>query len=138
MKKPEELIEEIKQITLQYRAEVSSGRKPWPNSIITRVQELISSGLTIKKISDLTGIPYYSILNWRHRGQMNKKEKSFHVVAVKPSNQITEKTVTVTVPTSINKVATVTVTTPDGYQIKIEGFEATLEMLQRLRGQKCF
>lgn len=134
MKNPEELIEEIKQITVQYRAEVSSGRKPWPKSIIMRVQELISAGFTIKKISVLTGIPYYSILNWRHRGQVNKKDKSFHVVALKTSNQVIEKSATVTVPTSINQVGTVTVTTPDGYQIKIESFEATIELLQRLRG----
>ena len=84
MKAQEVLVQEIKQITIQYKAEVGSRRKPWPKAIISRVQELISHGLTIKKISDLTEIPYYSILNWRHRGQRRqiKNENKFHSLAV--------------------------------------------------------
>ena len=96
MKTSEIIVQEIKQITIQYKAEVGSRRKPWPKAIISRVQELINHGLTIKKISDLTEIPYYSILNWRHRGQAKqvKSENKFHAVAV-----VEDKSVTVTVPT---------------------------------------
>lgn len=137
MKKAETLIEEIKHITSQYRVEVGSRRKPWPNSIITRVQELMSLGFKIKKISDMTGIPYYSILNWRHRGQVKRLDKKFHSLALKPTNTFESRTATV--PASrFNETATVTVTTPDGYQITIEGLESTLKLLEMLRGGKCF
>ena len=37
-----QLIAEIQDLTKQYHAEVSSVRKPWPNSIKDRVQELFS------------------------------------------------------------------------------------------------
>lgn len=133
MKKAETLIEEIKNITSQYQAEVGSRRKPWPNSIVIRVQELMGLGFKIKKISDMTGIPYYSILNWRHRGQVKMLGKKFHSLAVKPTNTFQSRTVTV--PASrFSETATVTVTTLDGYQIKIEGLESTLRFLQALRG----
>lgn len=110
------------QITAQYRAEVSSKRKPWPNSIIDRVEELIKMGLSVKKVSDLTGISYFSILNWRHRTG-KKLKRNFHPVAV---------------TTSATKAATVTVTTPDGYQIKLENAKSALEFICELRRAKCF
>lgn len=134
MKTPEIVIQEIKQIAIQYKAEVGSRRKPWPKAIITRVQDLISQGLTIKKISEITEIPYYSILNWRHRGQMAKAEKKFHAIAV-----VDQKAATVTVPSNMKlKTALVTVTTPDGFEIKIDGdIISALELLKALRGNRC-
>lgn len=140
MKTPEILVQEIKQIAVQYKAEVGSRRKPWPKAIIGRVQELITHGLTIKKISDATGIPYYSILNWRHRVRMSPSENKFHTLAVVGQEKSNEKSVTVTVPSEMkSKSATVTVTTPDGYQVKIEGeMISAFDFLKALRGDRCF
>ena len=137
MQNTKELIQEIIQMTAQYRAEVSSKRKPWPNSIIDRVEELIKMGLSVKKVSDLTGIPYFSILNWRHRTG-KKFKRNFHPVSVTTS---TTKAATVTVPVGADmapNVATVTVTTPDGYQIKLENAKSALEFICELRRSKCF
>lgn len=137
MKQAEVLVEEIKQITLQYRAEVGSQRKPWPKAIISRAQELINLGFNARKISRMTGIPYYSILHWRHRGQLKRIDKAFHSVAVRSQNQVQNsvKTATVTVPVlKSQESATVTVTTPDGYQIKFASLESTIKLLQALRG----
>ncbi len=139
------LIEEIKQITIQYRAEVGSQRKPWPNSIKTRVEKLLLTGMKLPQIAKLTGVPYFSILHWRSR-----EKKKFHQLEVKQSPAASEsKAATVTVAAlpavkeakvevaPIQKIATVTVTTPDGFHIKIDGIEAGLEILKRLRASKC-
>jgi hypothetical protein len=130
MQDAEKLIEEIRQITTQYRAEVGSRRKPWPKSIITRVNELGELGLNSKAISDRTGIPYFSILNWRQGKR--RKAKAFHALVVRPPEL---ETATVTVPVgSGHQIATVTVTTPDGYRVQVESVIVAVELLSRLRG----
>lgn len=137
MQNTKELVQEIIQMTAQYRAEVSSKRKPWPNSIVDRVEELIKMGLSVKKVSDLTGIPYFSILNWRHRTG-KKLKRNFHPVAVTTS---ATKAATVTVPVSTAmtpELAAVTVTSPDGYQIKLKNAKSALEFICELRRAKCF
>ncbi len=136
----ERLIEEIREITIQYKNEVGSQRKPWPKSITTRIEKLFDLGWKAPKIAKATGVPYFSILHWRSR-----ERKKFHALEVKALT--VQETAAVTVQdanknlNSLNSatvaVATVTVTTPDGFQIKIDGIEAGLEILRRLRSQKC-
>jgi hypothetical protein len=138
------LIEEIKQITIQYRAEVGSQRKPWPNSIKVRVEKLYAAGMKLPQIAKLTGVPYFSILHWRSR-----EKKKFHQIGVKAIAVPELEAATVTVaalqmlksaeqkPATASQIATVTVTTPDGFQIKIDGIDQGLEILRRLRGSIC-
>lgn len=47
----EKIISEIKQMIVQYRAEVGSERRAWPRSIQMRVFELIEMGFSIQSIS---------------------------------------------------------------------------------------
>lgn len=126
MQKSEKLVEEIREITLQYLAEVGSARKPWPKSIITRVIELHEMGLSWKAISDRTEIPYCSILNWREQFC----EKKFHALTVKP---LPSQTVTVPKLESEANVGTVTVTTPEGYRIEVGSIGFAIELLKKLR-----
>ena len=139
MQNTAQLIEEIKQISIQYQAEVGRGRKAWPKSIKDRVAILFSSGMKAPTISKATGLAYYTILKWRPgtrgapRGWQIAKFRELEV------SQQSSNLATVTEPqkqASVMdlKLITVTVTTPDDFQIKIEGLEEGLEILRRLRG----
>lgn len=132
----EPLIEEIDNLRQQYLAEVGvGGGKVWPLSIKTRVFSLVSFGYKIKAISAKTQIPYETITNWV---QYERKK-----IRLKRTNQLMPKkfeelTVTVNsnkIPQNLSteKVATVTVTTPDGYLI--EGLPVTMIVdILRARG----
>lgn len=65
----EELITEIKEITRQYESEVGTGkRRSWPLSIRERVWELKRlGGGSWRQVSQQSGVPYHTILNWRYR-----------------------------------------------------------------------
>lgn len=128
----ERLIDEIKQIKEQYEHEVGSKGKPWPKSIRGRVLQLIELGFTMKSISDDTGIPYYSVLNWRHRKRSISKAREFKELAV-----TTFPTGVVTAPESRPRLpisGAVAVITPSGY--RIEGSRAidVVKVLRALNG----
>lgn len=128
----EKLIDEIKQIKEQYQREVGSKGKPWPKSIQLRVLQLVDFGFTIQSISDDTGIPYYSILNWRHRGKEKARTQQFQELAVTPM-----LSGSVTAPESsqnISKSATVTVTTPGGYRIEATDVADVIKILRAMGG----
>lgn len=114
-----QLIAEIKSINEQYNAEINRGRKSWPNSIRVRVEEIRNFGDSWKQISEETGVPYYTLLNWRQKA---KKELA-------SSSKGRFKAVTVTDPPS-RRSPRLTVTIAD--RVKIEGLE-TAEVLQLIR-----
>jgi hypothetical protein len=135
------VLEEIRQLITQYRREVPSGRRAWPESIKARVAKLCVLGMTPKKISDYTELSYYTILGWvpeeqrrRYRTRQptpaDEPSPHFAPVAIRDKSAIA----TVTVAKSSSGLAlrpsasnvTVTVTLPDG--IRIEG--VTPEFLQ--------
>jgi hypothetical protein len=77
MEETKRLEEEIKEITIQYRAEVGRGRKPWPKAVTTRIEKLAELGWKAPRIAAETGVPYFSILHWRSR-----EKKKFHSMSV--------------------------------------------------------
>ena len=141
------VIEEIRQLITQYRREVPSGRRAWPESIKARVAKLCVLGLTPKKISEHTELSYYTILGWvpeeqrrRYRTRQQPPSPSapspyFAPVAIREQSAIATVTVAknpsglALSPSAAN--ATVTVTLPDG--IRIEG--VTPEFLHRWLGR---
>ena len=128
----ETLVSEIKQIRHQYNIEVGSKGKPWPKSIKERVFKLIDLGFTLQSISDDTGIPYYSILNWRHRGKEKAKVQQFQELAVRSNFSGS-----VTVPESsqlCQQSAAVTVTTPGGYRIEAVDAADAIKILKAMGG----
>ena len=129
-----QLIEEIQELTRQYHAEVSSVRKPWPNSIKSRIQELFELDVPIKKTARQIDIPYATIMSWRLRPK--KKNKSdFHALSVRPGPIVTVG------PTEQHKtklILTVTVRTPEGYILEIPETIAVKTILELQRGISCF
>lgn len=62
---PHQIVDEIRQIAEQFRAEMIPGaRMSWPESIRVRVLALVRLGITGKKISELTGIPKATVFLW--------------------------------------------------------------------------
>ena len=130
MEKSEELLDELKQIYVQYQKEVPSKRKPWPESIRGRVSRLQKQGVTSVQIAKQTGIPAHTIYGWA-KGQRQKRD-AFLPVKLANANQSPirnqkDRLVTVT------KVVTVTIVLPSG--IRIEGLSSNLalEMVKKLR-----
>lgn len=118
------ILEEIKQIGAQYRSEVPGRRKTWPKAIRQRALALNDLGLSYKAISDQTGIPYYTVLNWRtRRGQF----KQVATVTV-PTSNVVESKPAVTIQNS----GTVTVTTPQGYRIDGISLDQLVVLLGKL------
>lgn len=125
----ESRLQEIRQIMIQYRAEVGSKRRPWPESIKKRVFEIVASGVTMKMVAEKTEIPYHTIIQWR---QTQMRDGIFHSVSVADTKAIAVGTVTV--PTAEpNPIGIVTVTTPDGYRIEAENARLAVELIQALR-----
>lgn len=133
-----ELIQEIRQITLQYKAEVPGRRRAWPEAIRKRVTELFSLGLKTRKISEVTGISIHTLSLWKSQingGQSFQQLKIIDAAESKAKSLATAKTnsfATVTVakkrgrppkvlsPQQLDVAnnVTVTVTTPDGFRIE--------------------
>ncbi len=126
IQRAEDLIQEIKQISSQYNVEVGSRRRPWPKAIKDRVAALDRLGLSSKAIAVDTGIPYYTVLQWRFKRNKTK----FHELSL-------PAVATVTVPRETEKIlktGTVTVATPDGYRVEMP-VDAAVELLNALRGK---
>jgi transposase len=115
------LIEDIRQIKLQYRAEVNGVKKQWPRSIRTRVLQLCELGLKSRDIAEKTGISFHTVSAWK-----NKYRAPFHqlpVVSEHGKNAVAQKQTTVTdrkngKSSASTKSVTVTVLTPGGYRIE--------------------
>lgn len=118
------LIDEVCQIKAQYMDEVGTGRRVWPRSIKERMFKLDKLGLPAKAVSDRTGIPYCTILLWRHRGKKQPKASAFHELSVESKLPAISKTRTVTVPKFEMPQASenLKLTTPDGFVI--DGLDA--------------
>lgn len=124
-----ELIEEIRQITSQYKDEVPGKRRAWPKAIKDRVRELNEIGMSMSAIGRELGLSYYTLHKWRK----SKKRLSgeFHqlpmvvdreAARLVPQVRTAKKTATVAVTGAKAKSKptnqTVTVTTPEGFRIE--------------------
>lgn len=132
------LIDELKQIKVQYESEVGTGgRKVWPRSIRDRVAQLFTANLSGVKVAEQTGLPYYTDLKWRPR-QKPRGRNAFRELAVVKSAPLNSKNLaTVTESQNferfeVQKVATVTMTTPDGYRLEVQTPEMALELIRSL------
>ena len=141
------LMQEISDLHAQYVAEVGKGRRVWPRSIKERVTALDEMGVPAKQISQKSGVGYATILQWRFK-RRRKQVANFHEVAVAApaATKAIAKIDMVTVPKdkirklpgkNVVKMATVTVTTPEGFKIEAPDAETALILLKSLRGQSC-
>ena len=114
----ESVLEDIKQITSQFRTEVPRQRTAWPNSIRNRVMSLFDLGMSSMAISKKTSIPYHTVLKWKStRGEFRELS-------------------TVTVPTSgeslHHHVGMVTVTTSKGLRVEGLTIDQAIVLIERL------
>lgn len=61
---PQQLIAEIRELSEQYRREVSTARRTWPKSIRERVLALYRLGINCFRIARLTGVPEPTVTSW--------------------------------------------------------------------------
>ena len=140
-----ELIEEIKQISIQYNSEVGRGRKAWPKSIKERVAKLFEAGLRATAIAERTGLAYFTVLKWRPPGQKKalrrRSEPRFKELAIVETESAPIVSVTVPqIPAKPNasldsEIAIVTVTNPEGFKIDVRGIALAAKLLRELMGK---
>lgn len=135
------ILDELAQLSSQYKAEVPGARQAWPESVKSRIRLLLDDGMTVAESSRKTGIPYYTLNSWSRQSHARFIQAKLSEPQL-PANVLPEKkkrgrprkshllpaAVTVANLASrrpsansvISEVAgTVTVTTPNGF--KIEG-----------------
>jgi len=61
---PHQLVAEIRELSEQYRQEVTTARRTWPNSIRDRVTALYRLGVKCFRIAKLTGVPEPTVTSW--------------------------------------------------------------------------
>jgi hypothetical protein len=139
------IISEIIQINSQYDQEVERSFKSWPKSIRDRVVELLKRGMRPREISEVTKIPYHTVLRWRlKKGPPRKRRQGFKELAV--TNDLTQsKVATVAAPQEAEHVfkhmpelepsayGAVTVATSDGYRISVPSVDLAVEIIVKLR-----
>ena len=93
----------------QWRSEVGSRRRAWPQSIKDRILKLVDLKVPRKQISERTGVPYHTINLWSHkRRKASLSSPGFHSLAVK------DEIATVTVKDFKSEIS---VKTPKGFEI---------------------
>lgn len=150
-----QLFDELRQICAQYAAEVPGKRRPWPESIKTRVLRLRFLGFSNHRIAQETGIPIMTLYSWK----MPSDEKARALPAPGPGDSRTGEftpirvvrrrtglpargrpgpiaTDVMTVKTSnrqnCQKPPTVTVVHPSGLRLEGLTVEQAIEVARRL------
>jgi hypothetical protein len=134
-----QILDELQQICEQYRREMPSKRKPWPESIRERIFQLRDLGLSFHTISVETGIPAMTLYSWGPDGKTRKRRKRGGAfLPVKVVEAATPTTVTVKHDTrpppeeSRRSLGTVTIVLTTG--IRVEGLDvaSAADLLRRL------
>lgn len=60
-----QLLDELRQICAQYAKEVPKKRRPWPESVRTRVLRLRFLGVSNHRVAQETGIPVMTLYCWK-------------------------------------------------------------------------
>lgn len=63
----DQIVDELRQLCVQYQNEVPSRRRTWPRSIKERVLQLLQLELSCEEVAGLTGIPAPTIYSWKPR-----------------------------------------------------------------------
>ena len=147
-----QLIDELRQICVQYAKEVPGARRPWPASIKSRVMRLRFLGVSNHRIAQETGIPVMTLYCWKmpegERARAlpapEKDETGFEAVQVvqRATGLVTNgrrgeaargrRSRTMTVKGTGPAPTTVTVVLPGGIRLEGLDFDAAVEAARRL------
>jgi hypothetical protein len=135
----EELIEQIRQIKVQYEVQVSGQHKQWPKAIKDRVIALSRSGLSIKAISASTEISQHTVASWTARvGRKKFQElaisKQVKALPVLQKQKNRNGSVTKRSVSAMDRNRTVTITTPSGYKIEELSLQDLMGLLRSFGG----
>jgi hypothetical protein len=120
---PHQLVSEIQEILVQYRVEVSTKRRTWPASIRDRIVALRKQGVSPYRISELSGVPYTTVVSWFGRPKPKSKERGRFLPVVqggiRPAPS-TDSRVTTVRPTMVAQTTVVglTVVLPGGFEVR--------------------
>ena len=144
--------EEIRSILRQYQAEVGHRRKPWPNALKTRILELSRLGVRQRRLVEITGISYQTILNWRKDAGLFVEKKAqpekFHRLPVRVEKPRAKKGGPLTViPPTVSGMTVrgktvgdtsvgnlIVMTTPEGFRLEFSSLDQAVEFMQKMRG----
>lgn len=136
----QQIIGEVIQMRDQYFAEVGAdARRTWPKSIRERIILLDSMKVSRKEIAESTGVPYDTIIQWRHY-EKKRERRNFHTLEVKTAKPLKKETLRLPAvlaaapPKPFVRDVTVTVTSPDGY--RVEGPAAGVVKIVRALGRR--
>lgn len=150
MEEVERVLFEIVQMKARYATEIRGRRKEWPRSIKERVLMLLAAGIKLRHISRRTLIPYETMVLWRRERQRTAlvelvrsvPPEFAEVTVTEEVATVVENQVTVaaTVPSKVLTVtesedSSITVTTPDGYTIRLKSAEEAVVFVRGLRSQ---
>ena len=111
------LYAEIRHIYQQYLKEVPKKRRPWPESIKTRILELWKLGVSSHQIAQETGLPTQTMYSWRQK--IKRSDPGFlPVPIVKKRHRRSNFDIQLSQLESEVKSPTVTVVTPEGFRIE--------------------
>lgn len=128
MENREQLISEIQQILIQYKAEVSGRRKQWPKSIRERVVKLWSGGLSSAAIAKRVAISYTTLKGWEYRNKGHFKPVSVRKAALTVETSTVRASLKPGPPLTVKAF---TVRTPKGTEIEGLSFEHVLRLLEK-------
>jgi transposase-like protein len=128
---PQQIVDEIRELSTQYLAEVPSKRRTWPKSIKERVFQLLQLE-PCEEISRQTGIPAATIYSWTARLRLDAK-----FLPVKIVEEKREPVVPRTVPLKRGRYKKVTptiiVVSPNGIRFEGLDIEASLRIAREMR-----
>ncbi|MCB9083604.1 MAG: hypothetical protein H6624_04635 [Bdellovibrionaceae bacterium] len=125
MDEGDNLISEIQQIIIQYKQEVTGGRKAWPKAVKDRVKKLWKLGYSSHELSKIIGVPYVTLNAWEKAAPGRFKPVKIRDQKAVPTAALTVKSSTVEPLT----VEGLTVVTPQGYQIKGLSFSQVRQLI---------
>jgi len=113
----QEILNELKQICEQYKAEVPGRHRAWPESVKNRVQLLRQAGVSYPKIAKVSAISLPTLYKWAQDERAKKAPipPEFHQLPV-----VLSHTEAVTKPAkekSFKKATTITVIAPSGLKV---------------------
>ncbi len=140
MKIPDQILEEIHQIKKQYEVDASGLHQRWPNSLRSRAEALLKSGVSPKELSEATGVGARTLYYWR-RTLKTKSFQEISVMACEAKITAAPNKISSNLESSVKKHKVhdpiaghpLTVNTPDGFSVTVGSCAEAVEFVMGCR-----